>query len=653
MILKHAVVGVVVALVSLWHHVPPIQARLMDPASRGTLWKRGYPIPSRSEENALYCGGHKHQELIEYGSNFGKGDVTKIFSAGGSAEFEVDQSNIQSENAYIEFKICPSNNSLEHEPQDCFDQHPVSLLEGGGYRYRLHRRNKARVKVKIPNDIVCNFCVLQYHIHEGSDELHLERARGPGTESQNDFYGCSDIAIRHDYHHAQGIQGPLIDGIIIKGVANFGNIFGPGSRHSGTANAWSQSIQSSGSYSHSSQSGGGYRGPLIKGVIIEGPGNFGNIYGKNSVSSGTANAWSQSVQGVVNSQHGGALLGSQTGHSTFGQGISGPRLKGVSINGLSNFGNIFGPGSISSGNVNAWSQHIIYGVNGTVLVSPTTSPITTGPTVSPPPVGPTVLPVDIIYLDPDLYIICEPVTTVTPLTPITISTSPTPPSTTPLIPEILINCTNSSTPAPTPPTPTYVPPPITFTFTPYTRPYTYSTQPPRPSTPVWPPYGPSIHGIAINGSANFGNIFGHGSISTGNSNAWSQKIVNSGSHISKYGGVFGPSINGISINGAGNFGNIFGRDSISTGNANAWSQKVVNSANGNAHDSSNSAGALNTGVSNVFAHSLLQTLHSNARGSAFGAVHAGSFGSYGAGKGYTGPANNWPRPSERAYSTSR
>ncbi|CAG5124546.1 unnamed protein product, partial [Candidula unifasciata] len=166
MILKHAVVGVAIALVSLWHHLHPVEARLLDPASRGTLWKRGYPIPAPSEENAHYCGGHKHQELTEYGSNFGRGEVTKVFNAGGSAIFEVDQSNIQNDNAYIEFKICPSNNSLEHEPQDCFDRHPVNLEDGSGYRFRLHKSNKAKVKVKIPSDVNCNFCVLQYHIHE-------------------------------------------------------------------------------------------------------------------------------------------------------------------------------------------------------------------------------------------------------------------------------------------------------------------------------------------------------------------------------------------------------------------------------------------------------------------------------------------------------
>lgn len=73
-----------------------------------------------------------------------------------------------SNTGYFEFKICPTNNPHVKETQSCFDQHPVSMADGSGTRYKVTPGNNMKnIDVVLPSNLVCDFCVLQWRYHAG------------------------------------------------------------------------------------------------------------------------------------------------------------------------------------------------------------------------------------------------------------------------------------------------------------------------------------------------------------------------------------------------------------------------------------------------------------------------------------------------------
>ncbi|PRD25827.1 UNVERIFIED_CONTAM: hypothetical protein NCL1_39778 [Trichonephila clavipes] len=102
----------------------------------------------------------------EDGGKYGKGIVVRTYKAG--QEFTSTVFIVANHEGYFEFKLCPVKPGVKID-QDCLDQHPVGLADGSGNRYILKRGIKGNldIKLKLPNGLKCDRCVLQYHWKAG------------------------------------------------------------------------------------------------------------------------------------------------------------------------------------------------------------------------------------------------------------------------------------------------------------------------------------------------------------------------------------------------------------------------------------------------------------------------------------------------------
>merc|ERR1712062_572958 len=108
---------------------------------------------------------------------------------------------------YFQFKICKIESGQATEDEKCFNSNKSILLfkngenkfsidnykpegstgSGTGYWYDM--------EVRLPEDLECNHCVLQWRYHTGNNRGSDENGEGLGHGYQEEFYGCSDIEI--------------------------------------------------------------------------------------------------------------------------------------------------------------------------------------------------------------------------------------------------------------------------------------------------------------------------------------------------------------------------------------------------------------------------------------------------------------------------
>ncbi|CAG7815129.1 unnamed protein product [Allacma fusca] len=194
--------------------------RLLDPPSRSSLWRfeeyRKYKPVVNTEDNQLYCGGYE----VQHGQNGGKcgicgdpynqskprdnedggiydlGIVTRTFRAGQIIPVDVELT--ASHWGYWELRLCPNTPVT----QECLDSHLLTFAGTPYTRYWVshhpdhHGPKYYSVSVKLPSNLRCKKCVLQWHYHTGTRWGNC----GDGTEAlgcgpQETFRGCADIAI--------------------------------------------------------------------------------------------------------------------------------------------------------------------------------------------------------------------------------------------------------------------------------------------------------------------------------------------------------------------------------------------------------------------------------------------------------------------------
>ncbi|GFX66790.1 chitin-binding type-4 domain-containing protein [Trichonephila clavipes] len=131
----------------------------------------------------------------EDGGKYGKGIVVRTYKAG--QEFTSTVFIVANHEGYFEFKLCPVKPGVKID-QDCLDQHPVGLADGSGNRYILKRGIKGNldIKLKLPNGLKCDRCVLQYHWKAANNWGICEDGKGRmGCGPQEYFRACADIRI--------------------------------------------------------------------------------------------------------------------------------------------------------------------------------------------------------------------------------------------------------------------------------------------------------------------------------------------------------------------------------------------------------------------------------------------------------------------------
>jgi hypothetical protein len=170
-------------------------ARLMEPPSRASMWRVGFPTPKDIDDNQSYCGGYG----VQHGSNGGRcgicgdpwhehpraheapeglyatGIITKTYKQGSYIPVVIDiTANHQ---GYFIFKLCPNNDIFSDPEQACFEQTPLWVGGGepafGHTRYPIHdyKTGLRMVYVRLPMYVTCEQCILQWSYVAGKQVL--------------------------------------------------------------------------------------------------------------------------------------------------------------------------------------------------------------------------------------------------------------------------------------------------------------------------------------------------------------------------------------------------------------------------------------------------------------------------------------------------
>jgi len=197
-------------------------ARLMEPPSRASMWRLGFPTPVDQDDNQSYCGGFGVQYDTygglcgicgdPWGQNpraheapggiYATGIIGKSYRQGSYIPIIVDiTANHQ---GYIEFKICPNNDVFVDPGQSCFDSREPLWVSGGdpildNRRYPIYdyETGLRLIYAKLPMDLTCKQCIIQFTYVAGNnwgkcaDGITAAVGCGP----QETFRGCADVEI--------------------------------------------------------------------------------------------------------------------------------------------------------------------------------------------------------------------------------------------------------------------------------------------------------------------------------------------------------------------------------------------------------------------------------------------------------------------------
>lgn len=145
------------------------------------------------------CGlcGDKYSDAMprphELGGKYGVGDIMGTYTRGSTMVVHVKV--VSNHMGHFTFAIC--NVDQEEESDACFERHKLYLASGEEI-FRVPRGiiGVFKIPLKIPSDLKCNHCVLQWTYRAANN--WGECPDGPakvGCGPQEHFRGCSDIKI--------------------------------------------------------------------------------------------------------------------------------------------------------------------------------------------------------------------------------------------------------------------------------------------------------------------------------------------------------------------------------------------------------------------------------------------------------------------------
>ncbi|XP_048759712.1 uncharacterized protein LOC125669290 isoform X3 [Ostrea edulis] len=187
--------------------------RLIDPPSRSSMWRYGYRNPPNYNDNQLYCGGVQIQYEVnggrcgvcgdpfqgpldnEPGGKYANGII--VYSTTVGAIMPVTVELTAPHKGYMEFRLCPNDDPRKKITQKCLDDFLLTIIESKSTRYPVTIAGKYKFKLQLPESVRCRNCVLQWRYNTGNSwGVDPKTNRGCiGCGNQEQFYGCSDIAI--------------------------------------------------------------------------------------------------------------------------------------------------------------------------------------------------------------------------------------------------------------------------------------------------------------------------------------------------------------------------------------------------------------------------------------------------------------------------
>ncbi|XP_003696457.1 uncharacterized protein LOC100865713 [Apis florea] len=177
-----------------------IQGRgiMLDPISRSSAWRKGFPVEPNYNDHELFCGGID----IQYGQNKGKcgecgddyavsrprsnengglygtGVIVKRFKLGQNINVKLKLTDNRF--GTFKFNLCPLNETFNLETEECFDQYPLRLInEYNNYEFQVPNvKTEFNITVLMPN-ITCNQCVFRWTYQAGTNLGRCYNERNP------------------------------------------------------------------------------------------------------------------------------------------------------------------------------------------------------------------------------------------------------------------------------------------------------------------------------------------------------------------------------------------------------------------------------------------------------------------------------------------
>ena len=127
---------------------------------------------------------------------FANGIIVREFQSGDIMDVIVEIT--ANHKGYLVFKLCPNDNVLLDPLQDCFDKLPLEVYPSHEQKYDLpdDLEREYQLKLKLPDGLTCNQCILQWTYVTGNSWGVGEDGIGcTGCGPQENFRACSDIRI--------------------------------------------------------------------------------------------------------------------------------------------------------------------------------------------------------------------------------------------------------------------------------------------------------------------------------------------------------------------------------------------------------------------------------------------------------------------------
>lgn len=219
----------------LWALMEVVQGHgsMIDPPARNVMWRFGFNNPVNFDFDENFCGGVTRQWNInngscgvcgdafdepeprthEVGGIYANGIVVRSYKPGQVINVVVQLST--NHHGYYEFRLCPTGDPNKEVTQECLNKHLLKQVPSGETRWPIPclteqcgRNYSTQVRLKLPEGLTCNHCVLQWHWTTGNFWGTCENGTEMlGCGQQETYQNCADITIAdeqvgtpHYYH---------------------------------------------------------------------------------------------------------------------------------------------------------------------------------------------------------------------------------------------------------------------------------------------------------------------------------------------------------------------------------------------------------------------------------------------------------------------
>ncbi|XP_008548003.1 uncharacterized protein LOC103571572 [Microplitis demolitor] len=192
--------------------------RLIEPPSRASMWRYGFDTPHDYNDNECYCGGFTRQwqrnkgncgicgdawdikppRAHETGGKYGNSIIVRKYKTSQLIPIRIQIT--ANHRGYFEFGVCPMTTRGQEVTQDCLNKN-ILTMKNGTARYYPGLGNKIfEAYYKLPSDLTCAQCVLQWRYVAGNNWGDCGNGTGAvGCGPQEEFRGCADITIGDNY----------------------------------------------------------------------------------------------------------------------------------------------------------------------------------------------------------------------------------------------------------------------------------------------------------------------------------------------------------------------------------------------------------------------------------------------------------------------